>query len=75
MNHKVMKNVSKIKKILAENFRFKFLQFFDDEIQIFFFSTVQDTWNYIVIKFSAMQFHPNLKANDFNMKGDAMAPS
>ena len=36
---------------------------------------MQDTWNYIVIKFSAMQLHPNLKNSDLNVQGDPMTPS
>ena len=50
-------------------------QIFDNELQNTFSSNAQDTWNHIVNKFSAMQLHPYLKANDFNVQEDAMTAS
>ena len=75
LDHKFMKMLVKSKKNWPRTFKFKILQFFDNEIWNLFFSNVQDTWNYIVIKFSATQLHPNLKASDLNVQGDAMTPS
>ena len=36
---------------------------------------MQDTWNYIVIKFSATQLDPYLKASDLIVQEDSMTPS
>ena len=60
---------------ISISFQEKILQIFDNEIWNSFFSNAQDTWNYIVINFSATQLHPYLKANDLNVQGDAMTPS
>ena len=46
-----------------------------NEIWKSFFSYVLDTWNHIGLKFSAMQLHSYLKANDLDVQGGAMIPS
>ena len=67
-----MKNVRKIKMFWLQIFKFKILQIFGNKIWNPFFSNVQDTWTYIVIKFSAIQLHPYLKANVLNAQEDSM---